>query len=143
MAAGRESPTGDDRPAVHRHPANWRQQRRAQLAEPDRFGQASTTRPWISGSIPPTSSRRREYLRRLGRGILYGPGPHQFRYVSCPKRFSIGGRANAEFRWDVFNLFNHPGFGFPNAAIGNPTVGRITTTVVDNRSMQFALKVNF
>ena len=44
---------------------------------------------------------------------------------------------------EVFNLFNHPGFGFPNAAIGNPTVGRITTTVVDNRSMQFALKVNF
>jgi hypothetical protein len=63
--------------------------------------------------------------------------------TSLSKRFSIGGRANAEVRWDVFNLFNHPGFGFPNAAIGNPTVGRISTTVVDNRSMQFALKVNF
>jgi hypothetical protein len=34
--------------------------------------------------------------------------------------------------WDVFDLFNHPGFGFPNAAIGNPTVGRIATTIVDN-----------
>jgi hypothetical protein len=55
--------------------------------------------------------------------------------TSLSKRFSVGGRANAEFRWDVFNLFNHPGFGFPNAAIGNPTVGRITTTIVDNRSM--------
>jgi hypothetical protein len=77
-----------------------------------------------------------------GRGILYGPGHTNFD-TSLSKRFSVGGRANAEFRWDVFNLFNHPGFGFPNAAIGNPTVGRITTTVVDNRSMQFALKVNF
>ena len=77
-----------------------------------------------------------------GRGILYGPGHTNFD-TSLSKRFSIGGRANAEVRWDVFNLFNHPGFGFPNAAIGNPTVGRITTTVVDNRSMQFALKVNF
>jgi hypothetical protein len=27
--------------------------------------------------------------------------------------------------------------------VGNRTVGRISTTVVDNRSMQFALKVNF
>jgi hypothetical protein len=77
-----------------------------------------------------------------GRGILYGPGHTNFD-TSLSKRFSVGGRANAEFRWDVFNLFNHPGFGFPNAAIGNATVGRITTTILDNRSMQFALKVNF
>jgi hypothetical protein len=77
-----------------------------------------------------------------GRGILYGPGHVNFD-TSLSKRFTIMGRANAEFRWDVFNLFNHPGFGFPNAAIGNPTAGRISTTVVDNRSMQFALKVSF
>ena len=77
-----------------------------------------------------------------GRGILYGPGHVNFD-TSLSKRFAVGGRANAEFRWDVFNLFNHPGFGFPNAAIGNATAGRISTTVVDNRSMQFALKVNF
>ena len=77
-----------------------------------------------------------------GRGILYGPGHTNFD-TSLSKRFAVGGRANAEFRWDVFNLFNHPGFGFPNAAIGNATVGRISTTIVDNRSMQFALKVNF
>jgi len=77
-----------------------------------------------------------------GRGILYGPGHVNFD-ASLSKRVAIAGRGNAEFRWDVFNLFNHPGFGFPNSAIGNATAGRITTTVVDNRSMQFALKVNF
>jgi len=77
-----------------------------------------------------------------GRGILYGPGHTNFD-TSLSKRFAVGGRANAEFRWDVFNLFNHPGFGFPNSAIGSATVGRISSTVVDNRSMQFALKVNF
>ena len=55
----------------------------------------------------------------------------------------MSGRTNIEFRWDAFNLFNHPGFGFPNSAIGNATAGRISTTVVDNRSMQFALKLNF
>ena len=77
-----------------------------------------------------------------GRGILYGPGHANFD-SSLSKRFTLTGRTNAEFRWDVFNLFNHPGFGFPNAAIGSATVGRISTTVVDNRSMQFALKINF
>jgi hypothetical protein len=77
-----------------------------------------------------------------GRGILYAPG-HVNVDASLSKRFSITGRSNLEFRWDVFNLFNHPGFGFPNSAIGNANAGRITTTIVDNRSMQFALKVNF
>jgi hypothetical protein len=77
-----------------------------------------------------------------GRGILYGPGHINFD-TSLSKRFVVAGASNIEFRWDVFNLFNHPGFGFPNSAIGNPNAGRITTTIVDNRSMQFALKVNF
>jgi hypothetical protein len=48
-----------------------------------------------------------------------------------------------EFRWDAFNLFNHPGFGFPNQNSDTPTAGKITTTIVDNRSMQFSLKLNF
>jgi hypothetical protein len=77
-----------------------------------------------------------------GRGILYGPGHMNFD-TSLSKRVGLGGGSSIEFRWDVFNLFNHPGFGFPNSAIGNPNAGRITSTVVDNRSMQFALKVNF
>jgi hypothetical protein len=77
-----------------------------------------------------------------GRGILYGPGHINFD-TSLSKRFVVVGESNVEFRWDVFNLFNHPGFGFPNSAIGNPNAGRITTTIVDNRSMQFALKLNF
>ena len=77
-----------------------------------------------------------------GRGILYAPGHINFD-TSLSKRFSLFGQSNAEFRWDAFNLFNHPGFGFPNSAIGNASAGRITTTIVDNRSMQFALKFNF
>ena len=48
-----------------------------------------------------------------------------------------------QVRLDAFNLFNHPSFGFPNAAIGSPTVGRITTTLGDNRILQLALKLDF
>jgi hypothetical protein len=77
-----------------------------------------------------------------GRGILYGPGHVNFD-TSLSKRFSVVGRTNVEFRWDAFNLFNHPGFGFPNQNFDSPTAGRITSTVVDNRSMQFSLKFNF
>jgi hypothetical protein len=78
----------------------------------------------------------------VGRGILYAPGHTNFD-TSVSKKFTVVGRTNLEFRWDAFNLFNHPGFGFPNAAIGSPTVGKITTTIVDNRIMQFSLKFNF
>ncbi len=77
-----------------------------------------------------------------GRGILYGPGHINFD-TSLSKRFTVFGRSNAEFRWDAFNLFNHPGFGFPNQNFDSPTAGRITSTSVDNRSMQFSVKFNF
>jgi Carboxypeptidase regulatory-like domain/TonB-dependent Receptor Plug Domain/TonB dependent receptor len=77
-----------------------------------------------------------------GRGILYGPGHLNFD-TTLSKQFTIVGRTNVEFRWDAFNLFNHPGFGFPQQNFDSPTAGRITTTVVDNRSMQFSLKFNF
>ena len=77
-----------------------------------------------------------------GRGILYGPG-HVNLDTSLSKRFTIARRSNVEFRWDAFNMFNHPGFGFPNQHFDSPTAGRITSTIVDNRSMQFSLKLNF
>jgi hypothetical protein len=77
-----------------------------------------------------------------GRGILYGPGHINFD-TSLSKRFSVVGSSNIEFRWDAFNLFNHPGFGFPQQNFDNVNAGRITTTIVDNRSMQFSLKFNF
>ncbi len=77
-----------------------------------------------------------------GRGILYGPG-HVNLDTSLSKRVPLAGRMNVEVRWDAFNLFNHPGFGFPNQNFDSPTAGRITSTSVDNRSMQFSLKLNF
>ena len=79
----------------------------------------------------------------VGRGVLYSPGHLNFDLSLAKRFFMFGGRTNAQVRIEAFNLFNHPGFGFPNAAIGSPTVGRITTTVVDNRSMQFAIKFDF
>ena len=47
-----------------------------------------------------------------GRGILYGPGHVNFD-TSLSKKFTISGQTNIEFRWDAFNLFNHPGLWLP------------------------------
>jgi hypothetical protein len=111
---------------------------------PNRIGSGKLENPtvdlWFNPAdfvAPPPNT-----YANAGRGILYGPGHMNFD-TSLSKRVASGGGSNVEFRWDVFNLFNHPGFGFPNSAIGNPNAGCITSTVVDNRSMQFALKFNF
>ena len=111
---------------------------------PDRIGSGELDNPTVDLWFNPADfvAPLANTYGNAGRGILYGPGHVNFD-TSLSKRFAVVGRSNLEFRWDVFNLFNHPGFGFPNSAIGNATAGRITTTIVDNRSMQFALKLNF
>jgi Carboxypeptidase regulatory-like domain/TonB-dependent Receptor Plug Domain len=77
-----------------------------------------------------------------GRGILYAPGQRTID-ISLAKRIPIRQRLNLQLRADAFNLLNSPQLGFPNANIGSPTAGRITTTVGDNRQMQFAAKVDW
>ena len=74
-----------------------------------------------------------------GRGVLYAPGVD----VSLSRTFPIRTRFRLQFRADAFNLLNTPQFGFPNANIGSPTAGRITTTIADNRSLQFAVKLDW
>jgi hypothetical protein len=78
----------------------------------------------------------------VGRGVLYSPGHWNFD-TSIARRFGFIGESHLQVRFDAFNLFNHPYFGFPNANIGSATVGRITSTVGDNRSLQLALKWDF
>ena len=47
-----------------------------------------------------------------------------------------------QFRWDVFNGFDHPTFGFPGNSLGTPTFGKLTFAS-DPRQMQLALKLIF
>jgi hypothetical protein len=77
-----------------------------------------------------------------GRGVLYAPGT-QTVDVSLSRTFALWKTLRLQFRADAFNLFNTPQFGFPNSAIGSPTAGRITTTIADNRSLQFAVKLDW
>jgi hypothetical protein len=77
-----------------------------------------------------------------GRGILYAPGQANWD-TSFMKTFPVRERLKLKFQLDVFNITNTPYFGFPNANIGSPTVGVITSTNNDNRDLQFALKLDW
>jgi hypothetical protein len=112
---------------------------------PDRIGDGRLDDPTVDLWFDPTAFQAPapNTYGTSGRGVLYGPGT-QTVDVSLSRIFPIK-MFRLQFRMDAFNLLNTPQFGFPNANIGSPTVGRITSTVGDNanRSMQFALKLDW
>ena len=69
-------------------------------------------------------------------------GPFQQNWdFSVQKRFHIKESHEFLFRTDIFNVWNHPVFGFPSSvALASPaTFGQITQTVVPARLIQFGL----
>ena len=82
------------------------------------------------------------------RNSMYGP-----RYfntdLAAAKNFAITERVKAQFRAEIFNLFNHPQLGNPNGCIdGGGSCGQITSllapgTVAAMRNIQFALRIDF
>ena len=111
---------------------------------PDRIGSGVLDNPdpfrWFDAAafVAPAQNT----YGNVARGVLYSPGTVNFD-TSFVKNNKIRENLRFQFRVEAFNLFNTPQFGFPNAAIGSPTVGRITSTVADNRSMQIAAKIEF
>ena len=77
-----------------------------------------------------------------GRNIVRGPGTNTVD-LSIFKNFDIRERFQAQFRAEFFNLFNHANFLVPGNDISSPGFGRITETGIDNREIQFGLKVSF
>jgi hypothetical protein len=61
------------------------------------------------------------------------------------KVFDITERQNLEFRFELFNAFNHPVFAQPDNYItdGPGAAGVITSAVLPQREMQFGLKLHF
>jgi hypothetical protein len=111
---------------------------------PNRIGSGKLDNPdrakWFDATAfvaPPPNT-----YGNVGRGVLYSPGLINWD-VSFIKRTQIRERYAVTFQLDTFNLTNTPYFGFPNASIGSPTVGQITSTNSDNRDLQFGLKFSF
>ena len=79
----------------------------------------------------------------LGRNVLFGPGQRVLD-IGVLKNTHINERLNIQFRAEAFNLPNHPVFSNPATNISVPsTAGKISSTAVDNRTLQFALKLLF
>ncbi len=79
-----------------------------------------------------------------GKNILEGPG-EKTGDISIRKLFNITERFNLEFRAEAFNAFNHAVFAQPDNYItdGPGAAGVITSTVIPQRQLQFALKLHF
>jgi hypothetical protein len=79
-----------------------------------------------------------------GKNILEGPG-EKSTDLSARKFFDITERARLEFRAEFFNAFNHAVFAQPDPFItdGPGAAGVITSTVIPQRQIQFATKLDF
>jgi hypothetical protein len=84
----------------------------------------------------------------LGRNTLIGPGVFNAD-LGVVKNTKMTERFNLEFRAEFFNLLNHANFRLPatsvflSSGLRNTTVGQITGTSIDNREIQFGLKLTF
>jgi hypothetical protein len=78
------------------------------------------------------------------RNPLVGPGTSTFD-LSASKMFHMPYSENhsLQFRVELFNAFNTPQFSNPDSYLGDSTFGQITSTKVDNREIQLALKYVF
>jgi hypothetical protein len=52
-------------------------------------------------------------------------------------------RITLQFRAEFFNAFNHPSLNQPNRFLDAPSFGTITSTLLDNRQIQFGLKISY
>jgi len=87
----------------------------------------------------------------VGRNVLRGPS-FANTDLSLSKELPVrvlGDQGKTQFRFEVFNIFNHPNFGLPagagpyNGTSVAATAGQISTTVGDSRRIQLALKLLF
>jgi outer membrane receptor protein involved in Fe transport len=77
------------------------------------------------------------------RGVIVGPG-FNTTDASIFKIFRITETQHADFRFEVFNVFNEARFAQPGLTFGTSTFGRITSTVGnDSRVIQMAFKYGF
>ncbi|HSS98005.1 MAG TPA: hypothetical protein VLK33_13285, partial [Terriglobales bacterium] len=77
-----------------------------------------------------------------GISAVTGPGLRNVD-VSLIKNTSIGERMNVQFRAEAFNVGNHLIMAAPSTTFGTPNFGKVTSTRLDDRELQFALRITF
>ena len=81
-------------------------------------------------------------LGNLGRNNVLGPGTISWDF-STLKNFPIHERQALQFRFEAFNLPNHPNWGDPDSTFVSRGFGTIRSTRTNMRELQFALKYIF
>jgi hypothetical protein len=78
------------------------------------------------------------------RNPVVGPGTHVLNFTLM-KQFHMPYAEHhvLEFRAEAFNAFNTSQFSNPDPDLGDTAFGQVTSTKVDNREMQLALKYFF
>jgi outer membrane receptor protein involved in Fe transport len=78
------------------------------------------------------------------RNPLVGPGTNVYN-LTLAKTFKMPYKEGhtLEFRAEAFDAFNTPQFSNPDAKLGDAVFGQITSTKIDNRELQLALKYRF
>ena len=122
-------------------------------------GTNNTVRPDVTGPVEILGAPNRWFdtspfvvpvgrFGNLGRNVVIGPGFNNTDF-SVIKRTKLTESQLIEFRWEVFDLFNHANFGQPGRVVGTANFGQITNTRFptgdsgSSRQMQFALKYKF
>jgi hypothetical protein len=77
----------------------------------------------------------------LGRNTFTGPQLYSFD-MGIFKNFKFGEKASAQFRWEMFNIFNQTNFNNPNVNLSGGGFGSVVSAG-DPRIMQFGLKFAF
>jgi len=106
----------------------------------DLYTGAHTVNKWFSTSCFATPTAQQ--LGNAPRTVGYGPQRTNVDF-SLYKKFATFESQNVEFHAEFFNILNHSQFGLPDQGFGNATFGAISTTVHENRQVQFALKYLF
>ena len=75
-------------------------------------------------------------------GVVLGPGQNNWD-MSVGKNFRLPSNQSLQVRAEVFNIWNTPQFSQPNLAANSATFGQITSTSVNPRLMQLAVKYLF
>jgi hypothetical protein len=112
---------------------------------PDRVGNGQLSSPTVGKWFDTSAFSLHQTFMTYGTsGInpLHSDGQQQLD-SSISKIFHITERHQLQFRADIFNTFNHPNFNAPDAIVGDPAEGQVSSTSIDNRRVQFALRYSF
>jgi hypothetical protein len=97
------------------------------------------------GATPGVANTGGSGYGNVGFGTVRGPDQSNWD-MSLAKLFKVRESQNLQFRAEFFNTFNHPQFSVPasnNVHDGFGTFGQITSSAVNPRIIQFALKYLF